>query len=89
MQDSELGARIRELRVIWAQTLEVEADGIADTDNFFDIGGDSMLALEAATHSRRAGIGMPISAVLRYPVLAELAAAVLEPERFALSTDNP
>ncbi|MDR7275573.1 hypothetical protein J2S41_002351 [Catenuloplanes atrovinosus] len=59
-------------------------DDIADTDDFFELGGDSLLALEAATESRRAGLEMPASGVLRRPVLADLAAAVIDPALFAL-----
>jgi aryl carrier-like protein len=84
MQSSELAVRLRQLREVWAQTLDVSPDDIADTADFFDLGGDSMLALEAATESRQAGLEMPMSAVLRRPVLADLAAAVLDPRLFAL-----
>lgn len=84
MQNSKLADRIAELRLVWAESLEVSPDEIADTDDFFELGGDSMLALEVATESRRAGLDMPLSAILRQPVLADLAAAVLDPELFIL-----
>jgi aryl carrier-like protein len=61
------------LREIWQQVLEV--DNIKDTDNFFDLGGDSFLAIEAASIARERGLDVLTSAVLRRPVLAELAAA--------------
>ena len=84
MQNPELAARIAELRVVWAETLDLSPDDIADTDDFFDLGGDSMLALEVATEARQAGLEMPMSAILRRPVLADLAAAVLDPGLFTL-----
>jgi aryl carrier-like protein len=84
MRNPEFAATIAGLRAVWAVTLEVSPDGIADTDDFFELGGDSMLALEVATESRRVGLEMPMSAVLRRPVLADLAAAVLDPGLFTL-----
>jgi 4-diphosphocytidyl-2-C-methyl-D-erythritol kinase len=82
MQDSELATQVAALRVIWGEVLGLDGNEIGDMDNFFDIGGDSMLALEAAAQARLAGMSMPLSGVLRRPVLAELAEATLDPLRF-------
>lgn len=65
-------AELELLREIWIDVL-AESD-IADDDNFFMIGGDSMLALEVANRAQDAGLDLPYSAVLRTPVLRDLAA---------------
>jgi acyl carrier protein len=59
------------LRGIWVELLSDE--DITPDDNFFAIGGDSMLALEVATMAQQAGIALSDSAVLRHPVLRDLA----------------
>ena len=89
MSTPELEERVSALRSIWAEVLSVESDEIEDDDNFFDIGGDSMLALEAAAQARRAGLSMPTSGVLRRPVLRDLAEGVLDPTLFGLTAKQP
>ncbi|MFI7221289.1 phosphopantetheine-binding protein [Micromonospora maritima] len=59
------------LRRIWIEILEDE--DITDDDNFLAIGGDSMMALEVASRARELGLEVSDSAVLRHPVLRDLA----------------
>lgn len=68
------------LREIWEEVLETEVDD--PDENFFDCGGDSLLALVVARQAIEAGLPMPRSGVLRQPTLRGLAAAVLDPDRF-------
>ncbi|MEV6328803.1 phosphopantetheine-binding protein [Streptomyces sp. NPDC051909] len=68
------------LRQIWEEVLGVP---VADPEqNFFELGGDSMLALIVASRAGKAGLEMPPSGVLRQPTLRGLAEAVLDPTRF-------
>lgn len=69
------------LRRIWCEVLDV-AD-VAENCNFFDIGGNSLLALEVAARACKEGVPMPMSGVFRYPVLAELARSFGDPGRRA------
>lgn len=49
------------------------------TDNFFDSGGDSVLAAGVAGRLRRStGVNLPISLVFSYPTASELGAALAE-----------
>jgi aryl carrier-like protein len=59
------------LRGIWIDILG--DDDVTDEDNFFAIGGDSMMALEVATRARELGLHVTDSAVLRNPVLRDMA----------------
>jgi len=69
------------LRGIWEDVLETTVD---DPDqDFFDAGGDSLLALTIAHRAGEAGLDMPRSGVLRKPTLRELAEAVCSPNGFA------
>ncbi|NIL59743.1 hypothetical protein HCB18_24860 [Salinispora arenicola] len=68
------------LRPIWEEVLETTVD--EPTQNFFELGGDSLLALVVADQATKAGLTMPLSGVLRLPTLRSLADAVLDPSRF-------
>lgn len=68
------------LKSIWEANLGVPVDDI-DAD-FFDLGGDSLLALNVAAQARDVGLVMPRSGVLRCPTLRRLADAVVNPELF-------
>ncbi|MEU9980968.1 phosphopantetheine-binding protein [Streptomyces sp. NPDC050856] len=71
---------LRILREIWEDVLETPVEG-PDQD-FFELGGDSLLALIVASRAEEAGLSMPPSGVLRQPTLRGLAEAVVDPARF-------
>ena len=57
---------------IWSRTLRVSP--IAPDENFFDLGGDSLLAVGLFLEiERRMGIHLPITAIYDAPTIAELA----------------
>jgi amino acid adenylation domain-containing protein len=59
----------------WANVLHVENVG-AD-DDFFDLGGDSLMALATLARLRNLhGIDLPLAAVFEHPTVAELAGVV-------------
>ena len=66
----------RTLAAIWEDLLGVT--GIGVEDNFFDLGGDSILTIQMVSHARRAGLAMTSKDVFLHQTVAELAAA-LEP----------
>ncbi|MGP4045430.1 amino acid adenylation domain-containing protein [Streptomyces sp. 2A115] len=67
----------RELAEIWAEVLGVER--VSAEDNFFNLGGDSVIGIQAAALARsRLGVVWPYRALFDRPTLAELA-AVLAP----------
>jgi phthiocerol/phenolphthiocerol synthesis type-I polyketide synthase E len=70
------------LRAIWEEVLEVDVTDI-DAD-FFDLGGDSLLAILVANRAIESGIALPRSAVLRLPTLRQLAAGASDPTLFEL-----
>jgi len=62
---------------------------IATADNFFDLGGHSLLVVQMVSRlSRLIGVEVPVRAVFENPVLAELAAAV-ETLRGAVNHSGP
>jgi hypothetical protein len=70
----------------WAEVLGTATGPIGAGDNFFAIGGHSLLAARVAARLRVAlEIDVPIRTVFDHPVLAELAAAVEELLAYELS----
>jgi acyl carrier protein len=60
---------------IWSELLGVE--NIGRTDSFFDLGGNSLVAIQLASHLRRVfEIDLPIAVLFESKDLAALAAAV-------------
>ncbi|WP_284740330.1 non-ribosomal peptide synthetase [Amycolatopsis sp. RTGN1] len=59
------------LASIWAEVLGVRRVGV--TDDFFDLGGDSILSIQVVFRSRRAGLLVSSNDLFRYPTVAELA----------------
>jgi amino acid adenylation domain-containing protein/non-ribosomal peptide synthase protein (TIGR01720 family) len=58
---------------IWCQVLGVHDVGIHD--DFFDLGGDSILSIQVMTEARRAGVALIPRQVFEHRTIAELAAA--------------
>ena len=61
------------LAAIWAEVLDIERAGTAD--NFFDLGGDSILALRVIGLSAAAGLSLTVADLFRARTLGDLAAA--------------
>ncbi|GAB1510049.1 non-ribosomal peptide synthase/polyketide synthase [Actinophytocola sp. KF-1] len=66
------GAAEETLARIWAQVLGVERVGVHD--NFFDLGGDSILSLQVVSRARQAGLALTSKAMFLRQTIAELAA---------------
>ncbi|ODR10442.1 polyketide synthase [Mycobacterium sherrisii] len=62
------------LRQIWMQCLGLNS--IGRTDNFFDLGGDSLIAIGIATNASNAGLDVSPQDLYANPTLAALAAQV-------------
>ncbi|MFY0563639.1 amino acid adenylation domain-containing protein [Archangium lansingense] len=62
------------LATLWAQVLHVDPVGVHD--NFFSLGGDSLLGLRVVSLARQAGLDLTIRQLLQFQTVAGLAAAV-------------
>ncbi|HLX41139.1 MAG TPA: condensation domain-containing protein, partial [Ktedonobacteraceae bacterium] len=63
-----------ELASIWQQVLGIERVGIYD--NFFDLGGNSLLIIRMVAKANKAGLVITTKQVFKYQTIAELATAV-------------
>ncbi|HEX6471812.1 MAG TPA: non-ribosomal peptide synthase/polyketide synthase [Streptosporangiaceae bacterium] len=61
-----------ELARIWAEVLGVDRVGVED--NFFALGGDSILSIQVVARARQAGLALTAKDIFRYQTVAELAA---------------
>jgi acyl carrier protein len=66
------------LAAIWAEVLEL--GGVGPDDNFFDLGADSMHAIEVVMRAREVGIRIEVPDLFATSSLAELAAAATRAE---------
>ena len=63
----------RWLQILWAEVLDLPVDSIGRDDSFFQLGGDSMVAMRLVGAARRAGTGFMVADVFNHPRLSELA----------------
>ena len=66
---------------IWKELLGLKTVGIHD--DFFELGGDSLLGMEIVARIKRAGIPLTPKHIIEHPTIAELAALALAPEAAA------
>ncbi|MGH3611415.1 MAG: amino acid adenylation domain-containing protein, partial [Pseudonocardia sp.] len=64
----------RELARVWAEVLRVERVGVED--NFFSLGGDSILSIQVVSRARQAGLMVMPRDLFAYPTVGSLAANV-------------
>jgi non-ribosomal peptide synthase protein (TIGR01720 family) len=62
------------LAAIWAEVLGRPAVGL--TENFFELGGDSILSLQVVSRARQRGVAVTARQVFEHPTIAELAVVV-------------
>ena len=61
----------KQLAAIWEQVLNFEPVGIHD--NFFEIGGDSILSIQVVARARNAGVQLAANQLFEHQTIAELA----------------
>ncbi|KAH7268863.1 hypothetical protein B0J15DRAFT_442051 [Fusarium solani] len=61
------------MRKIWAQVLDLDPETIGLDDNFFDIGGHSILAMRAVSEARKVDIELTVADIFRSNCLEDLA----------------
>ena len=69
----------RELTKIWGEVLGIEKVGIGE--NFFELGGDSILSLQMVAKAREKGLGVTVQDIFESQTIQELALKVGETKR--------
>ncbi|MET8118319.1 condensation domain-containing protein [Micromonospora sp. NPDC005189] len=76
--------RERQLVAIWSELLRTNQLGIHD--DFFAVGGDSLLAMQLVARCATAGIDVTPRQLVRHPTVADLAASLGEPATIGAAT---
>lgn len=63
---------------LWGQVLDIPADSIGARDDFFELGGDSIMAMKLTSHLRQHGLSLNVSDIFAWPVLQEQASGAKE-----------
>ncbi|HEY2236960.1 MAG TPA: amino acid adenylation domain-containing protein [Candidatus Angelobacter sp.] len=78
LYEAPVGETETTIAEIWAEELELERVG--RQDNFFEIGGHSLLAVKVIEKARGRGIQMKVRDLFAHPVLSEFASAAVQTE---------
>lgn len=81
--DADAGAAAELLAAVWSEVL----DGVpvGPSDNFFDLGGDSLLIIEAVALAREEGLEFTPLELIEYQTVTELAARIADRGRTAVA----
>ncbi|KAL4789174.1 hypothetical protein BDV19DRAFT_395291 [Aspergillus venezuelensis] len=66
----------RQLQAIWSKALDLPEDQVGAHDNFFHIGGDSLVAMRIIAMARAQKLKFTVADLFKYPCLSELAQVV-------------
>jgi amino acid adenylation domain-containing protein len=66
----------QELQSLWAKVLRKREAAIGLDDNFFNLGADSMSAMQLVAAARKAGLKLTVAQVFRNPVLRDLCRSI-------------
>ncbi|PKY02181.1 acetyl-CoA synthetase-like protein [Aspergillus campestris IBT 28561] len=69
-----------QLQRLWMEVLPEAPGGFSGTADFFQCGGDSMVAMALVARAQKCGLALTVDDVFDHPVLADLA-QVIQPER--------
>ncbi|ETI25548.1 hypothetical protein G647_02321 [Cladophialophora carrionii CBS 160.54] len=64
------------VRLAWSQTLRLDPETIRPDDNFFALGGDSLMAMKLVSVCRAQGLGVTVTSIFRCPTLLAMADVV-------------
>lgn len=76
----------RKISAIWVSLLGMDA--VSVHDNFYEIGGDSIISIQFISRAREAGMQLDPHDLIDYPTIAELAGHVGKEAGRAVNTDH-
>ena len=66
------------LKSLWSETLGLENSSISHDTGFFELGGDSIIAMSMASNARELGLPLNVTEVFQNPTFGEMLACVWE-----------
>lgn len=70
----------RQMQEIWGEILTIDANSIGLDDSFFELGGNSITAMQIVSKAKLAGRIISMASILRQPTLQNVAASTLTAE---------
>lgn len=64
------------IQSLFAEVFTIPLENISAYDDFFELGGDSIMAMRLVANARRKGVSLTVANVLRHPILSELAETI-------------
>jgi amino acid adenylation domain-containing protein len=77
------------LQALWADAFGTEPSKIYADDNFFSLGGDSVLAIRIVAASRAEGLDLTLETIFMHPILSELASLTKQLDAFKREVGIP
>ncbi|KAI1815243.1 hypothetical protein GGS20DRAFT_597269 [Poronia punctata] len=75
------------MQSLWAQALKVDPHTIGADDDFFHLGGDSIIGMRLAGEVRRHGLQLQVATIFQHPTLSEMAEAAVPIDTGALADE--
>ncbi|KAL2858512.1 hypothetical protein BJY01DRAFT_241841 [Aspergillus pseudoustus] len=72
-QPEDLTEKERLLQALWAQVLDCPVEVVGPSDNFFQLGGDSIAAMKLASTAYSSGLDLTVPKIFMHPQLRDLA----------------
>lgn len=66
------------LRSLWSETLGLETSSITNDTSFFELGGDSIVAMSMASSARELGLPLNVAGIFKNPTFGEMLACLWE-----------
>jgi len=66
----------RRLLAIWSDLLQISEDSIRGDDSFFQLGGDSIIAMQMVGIARDEDLALTVASIFRHPTFADMAAVI-------------
>ena len=76
------------LRELWSSLLDIPPGKIYDDDSFFDLGGDSIVAMELAKSTRDSGLSLTVADIFGFPTFSDMVYALGRAEHKKQTTLN-
>lgn len=61
---------------VWSELLQISPDSIRTEDHFFELGGDSIIAMQMVGAARDIDLALTVATIFHYPTFADMAAVL-------------
>jgi aryl carrier-like protein len=78
----------QKLLSVWSELLQISADSIKKDDSFFQLGGDSIVAMQMVGLARDEDLALTVANIFRHPTFADMAAVIKMAEEGQVPQDS-